>query len=91
VLKKRRGKIPSLLSFSTGKPYKDTTKKEAKCNRCNLVILKEKTCFKVPKRSNGFTNDKIHCLTCVQEILQQTQKEIDEVKEELQNTEESVL
>jgi len=30
-------------------------------------------------------------LTCVQEILQQTQKEIDEVKEELQNTEESVL
>ncbi len=77
---KKRGKTPSLITGSSGKPVKVITKRRRSCGRCSFDISSGGICFEVPKVGGGFTSKKTFCLDCFGEILVQTKKDIDNLE-----------
>ena len=77
---KPKGKTPSLLTQGTGKPTVYKCVRKTKCTRCKEGILAGSNAFKIPKVVNGFTNKRPYCLECFQLILIQTQKDISELE-----------
>jgi ferredoxin len=80
---KPKGKTPSLLSMSTGKPLVYICKKKSKCSRCKNDIIKNYKCFQIPKASSGFTSKKIFCVACTTEIVEQSKKDIAKIENEI--------
>jgi ribosomal protein L37E len=72
----KRGKTPSLLTGSSGKPAKVTAKRCRKCCRCAFMVSNGEVCFEVPKVGGGFSSKKTYCSNCFKEILEQTKKDI---------------
>ena len=79
---KKRGKIPSLLTGSSGKPNKISAKRKRNCKRCNVKISMGEVCYEVPVPGGGFSCNKTYCKICFWEILEQTQKDLDNLKED---------
>lgn len=75
-MKKKRGKTPSLITGSSGKPTKVLAKRSRSCNRCSLNISLGIECFEIPKVGGGFSSKKTFCTECFKEILIQTKKDI---------------
>jgi hypothetical protein len=73
---KPKGKTPSLLAQSTGKPILHECKRRTSCNRCKRIISHGEKCFQIPKSNSGFTSLKPYCLKCFGLILEQTSSEI---------------
>lgn len=73
---KKRGKTPSLITGSSGKPVKVTAKRQRACGRCSSNIMAGKTCFEVPKVGGGFSSKKTFCLNCFKEVLEKTKEDI---------------
>jgi hypothetical protein len=69
---KPKGKTPSLISMSTGKPAVHTCGRATECDRCSHGVATGATCFHIPKMKNGFTSKPIFCLTCTADIIAQT-------------------
>jgi ribosomal protein S27AE len=86
-MKKIRGKTPSLITGSSGKPAKTTVKRRRNCSRCSSVISLGETCFEIPKLGGGFTSKKPFCIKCFKEILTQTKKDIASLEEDCQQHE----
>jgi len=80
---KPKGKTPSLLSMSTGKPTVYTCKQKTKCSRCKNEITMGQDCFKIPKMSAGFSSKKMFCIECTDLIVQQTKTEISKLAIEI--------
>lgn len=80
---KPKGKTPSLLTQSTGKPVADTAQKKCKCNRCKGDILMGEKYFKIPKVESGFSNKKSCCINCFRDILEQTKADLSALGKEL--------
>ncbi len=76
----KRGKTPSLITGSSGKPSSTVAKKQRKCNRCDSCISGGTKLYLIPKVGGGFSNKKPYCKNCFDEILVQTQKDLDELK-----------
>lgn len=73
---KPKGKTPTLLAQSTGKPVMFECKRKTKCTRCKGGILSGSKAFQIPKMQSGFTNKKTYCLECFDLILEQTKQDI---------------
>lgn len=73
---KPKGKTPSLLSVGTGPPAVHTCGRATPCDRCEGVVRKDVTCFRIPKAAGGFTNHPIFCAVCVAKIIEQTKLEL---------------
>jgi len=80
-MKKKRGKTPSLLTGSSGKPTKTIAQRCRSCSRCSANISKGEVCFEIPKVGGGFTNKKPFCPDCFKEILTQTKKDLSILEE----------
>jgi len=80
---KPKGKTPSLLSMSTGKPTLYTCKKKMKCSRCKNEITMGQNCFQIPKMSAGFSSKKPFCIVCTDLIIKQTKTEIHQLENEI--------
>jgi hypothetical protein len=78
---KPKGKTPTLLSQSTGKPFSDICKRKTVCTRCKQSITKGTKHFKIPKLQNGFTHHKPFCIECTKSIIEQTKKDLLEIEE----------
>jgi hypothetical protein len=78
---KPKGKTPTLLSQSTGKPFADICKRKTVCTRCKQSMTMGTKHFKIPKLLNGFTRDKPFCLDCTKSIIEQTKKDLLEIEE----------
>ena len=76
----KRGRTPSLISGSNGKPSTTFAKQKRACERCGEAILKNQKLFEIPKKNSGFSNKKPYCITCFNEILVQTQNDLNELK-----------
>lgn len=75
-----KGKVPSLLSASNGGITYDQSKRLSSCSRCKAVInLGDRIGF-LKRLSTGFSNKRRLCLTCISEILDKTQKDLDLLK-----------
>ena len=79
-MSKPKGKIPSLISGSSGKPQVAIALKKCYCSRCKCDILNGGQCFDVPKLGGGFTSKRRVCMDCFKEILFQTEKDMDKLK-----------
>jgi len=79
----KRGKTPSLLTGSSGKPSVAQAKQQRNCKRCSSKIIMGESLFEIPKIGGGFSQKKPFCKLCFNEILEQTQKDLDLLKEEL--------
>jgi len=72
----KRGKIPSLISGSSGKPTLETTINKRSCTRCSCDILGGQKYFGIPKLGSGFSNKKPFCKNCFKEILDESIKDL---------------
>jgi len=75
-MKKKRGKTPSLITGSSGKPSKVSAKRTRNCHRCANIISLGEECFEIPKVGGGFSSKKTFCKECFKETLTQTKKDI---------------
>ncbi|WP_416876906.1 hypothetical protein [Litorimonas sp.] len=82
---KPKGKTPSFMSMSTGKPSRHICGKTTACTRCKEPIPKGGHCFKIPKLRNGFTAKPVHCDKCVALIVEQTKSDLATVENQLNN------
>lgn len=78
----KKGKIPSLLTGSSGIPRKTTAGKKRSCNRCDQTLIKGDSCYEVPK-PGGFRSHKTYCEKCFGQILEQTQIDLNKLKSEI--------
>lgn len=79
-MKNPRGKYPSLIGSSNGKPERIIAERKSKCHRCKTEIPKGLKCIGIPKIGAGFNSTKRYCLDCFKKIIEQTQKDFDKAK-----------
>lgn len=75
-----KGKTPSLIGLSNGRPKRDIVKRASKCSRCDEDLSMGETCYQIPKAGNGFNSARRYCMNCYCKILEQTQKDLEELK-----------
>jgi len=78
----KRGKAPSLISGSNGKPNLVCATRKRECKRCHSEINSGVNLFEYPKSGNGFSNKQSICLSCFKEIIDQTQKDLDQIRDD---------
>ena len=71
-----RGKIPSLIGGTLGRPKRVESGKRTPCSRCHRDILKGATCYDVPQLRKPHESTRRFCQHCFDEILKQTQKDL---------------
>ena len=76
-----KGKTPSLITGSSGKPKPAVCKKRSICKRCKGEISASERCFEIPIVGRGYTASKRHCEQCFKEILEQTRKDLESFEE----------
>lgn len=74
---KPRGKTPSLIGSTLGKPRKCLIERESHCKRCNASIQKGIECYEIPHLGGSFSNYKRYCDGCFLSILEKTKSEVD--------------
>ncbi len=82
-MKTPRGKTPSLLSGSNGRPNQVDALRARKCSRCSASITKGDVCYEIPKTNAAFASNKTVCIACFKLILDQTRKELEAIAVEL--------
>ena len=77
---KPRGRNPSLIGGTNGRPKRAEAKKRCKCFRCQSPIEMEEVCFDIPKVGGAFSTTKRFCRSCFQNVLKQTTNDLDELR-----------
>ena len=77
---KPKGRTPSLISGSNGKPHKVDVKGRSLCARCKDSIEIGQKCFGIPKTNSRFRKVSRYCKECFDNILDKTQDDIDLLK-----------
>jgi len=78
--KKPRGRVPSLIGGSNGKPKRGVAKRSCKCARCGETIASGQRYVAIPKLGGGFAYSKRYCDECFQEILAKTTVDLEELR-----------
>jgi hypothetical protein len=74
---KPKGKMPSLIGGTLGRPQKRLVRKKSYCKRCKIPILKGSQCCEIPQLGGGFSSCRPYCDKCFRLILEQTKKDLD--------------
>ncbi len=72
-----KGKTPSLIGGSLGRPVHATAGKRCPCSRCKGYILKGSACFDVPQPSKTFNSPRRFCVECFASVLAETRTDLD--------------
>ena len=75
-----KGKTPSLIGLSNGKPVRVCVSRKSECSRCKCGIAAGEDCFGIPKSGNGFSKIKRYCNTCFDNILNKTAQDLEEIR-----------
>lgn len=78
-----KGKTPSLIGAANGRPKKVNALRKSSCARCKGEILGGSSCFEIPQAGNGFTSQKRFCTECYKKVIEQTEKDLSELKSEI--------
>lgn len=78
-----RGKTPSLIGGSNGRPSKVLIQRGCKCYRCNDHLKNGSYCIEIPQLGGSFTNQRRVCFNCFEKILQQTRTDLETLEEML--------
>lgn len=71
-----KGKTPSLIGSSLGRPEAKTARRRSPCSRCKADIVMGDTCFDVPQPSNTFPSPRRFCVPCFTLVLEQTRRDL---------------
>lgn len=77
----KKGKTPSLIGSGAGSVKSVTSGRLRYCKRCEMGIAKDSICIEVS--IPGSMGSKTYCTTCFAEILDQTEKDIAKLRENL--------
>lgn len=72
-----RGKTPSLIGASLGRPKQVASGRRSACSRCHQDILKGATCYDVPQVNKPHSATRRFCQTCFDNVLEQTRRDLD--------------
>ncbi len=75
---KAKGRCPSLIAANHGKPKFEKAIKKRTCKRCKKTIPGGTDCVAIP--TPGTMGSRIYCNQCFGKIIEQTQKDINELK-----------
>lgn len=74
-----KGKTPSLIGSSLGRPTKAEAGKRCECSRCGGEIVKGEICFDVPQPTKPHSATRRFCRECFSGVLEQTRKDLSEL------------
>lgn len=74
-----KGRVPSLIGGSSGRPVRVDVQRRSECYRCEDVLVAGISCIAIPKLG-GFTNKRRVCDACYQAILKQTSEDLEELR-----------
>ncbi len=74
---KPRGKTPSLIGGSLGRPRKCVIQRECACKRCGEAIQKDMECYEISQLGGSFSAYKRYCDDCFHSILDKTKADLD--------------
>lgn len=75
-----KGKTPSLIGSSLGRPRTAVAKKSSPCSRCHTDITMGQKCYDIPQPQKKFASTRRFCATCYRDVLQQTKRDLTEVE-----------
>lgn len=75
-----KGKTPSLIGSSLGRPSKETCGRETPCSRCKKPIQKGEACFDVPQPQKPHASTRRFCGDCFAGVLEQTRRDLGELE-----------
>ena len=81
----KRGPTPSLIGSTHGTVSIHVAGKKSNCRRCEEDMPKGTICFKVSKPGK-MGPGKAYCIDCFSEVLDATQRKLDEIRAKLNPT-----
>jgi len=75
-----KGKTPSLIGGSLGRPVTTTAGKRSPCSRCDVDILMGEQCYDVPRPAKKFRNTRRFCSACFKAVLGQTRRDLEQLE-----------
>ena len=75
-----KGKTPSLIGSTLGRPAKKTCGRKTPCSRCRAVIKKGDVCFDVPQLRKPHSATRRFCANCFNGVLHQTRGDLDKLE-----------
>lgn len=75
-----KGKTPSLIGSSLGRPVKATAGKKCACSRCGADIVKGNDCYDVPQPQKPHSTTRRFCRDCFGNVLEQTRADLGELE-----------
>lgn len=79
--KKPKGKTPSLIGGTNGRPRLAEIKKLSHCYRCNEDLLAGTTCVEIPELGTGYSSARRVCDECYGLILSQTSTDLEAARQ----------
>jgi hypothetical protein len=76
-----RGKCPSLITGSHGRPKFEVAKGKRTCKRCKSSIIRGTACVSIPVP--GRMGSKTYCCTCLGHIIEKSRKDLTDIEAEL--------
>lgn len=74
---KNKGKTPSLITGSSGRPKESIAERTRVCTRCSNNISSGEKCFEIPKVGGAYVNHKTFCVGCFRDVLVETRKDLE--------------
>jgi len=74
-----KGKVPSLIGGTNGRPVRVEIQRRSECYRCEDGLASGASCVAIPKLG-AFANKRRVCDACYQAILKQTSDDLEELR-----------
>jgi hypothetical protein len=75
-----KGKSPSLIGSSLGRPEAAVAGRTVPCSRCKGSIANGEQCFDIPQPTKPFRSTRRFCASCFGTVLTQTKLDLDELQ-----------
>ena len=75
-----KGKTPSLIGSSLGRPRGVIAGQRCACSRCKGSIIKDEKCYDIPQPQKKFATTRRFCSNCFREVLAKTKDDLIEVE-----------
>ncbi len=69
-----------MIGGTNGRPKRADVKRRCECSRCHCTLEAGADCFDIPKVGGAFANSKRVCVECFNKILQQTENDLEELR-----------
>lgn len=76
-----RGRTPSLIGGTNGRPKRVPVTRLSKCYRCGDELLGGTQCIDIPKLGTAYSTGRRCCDPCFKLILAKTEADLTELKE----------